>query len=72
MLNINGCNILNQNHAFTWAGSTTDNFPVGDVECGCGAFIMKAHTGKIVQSDYLQRLTALAIDDGAQALPVGL
>jgi len=45
---------MTNNHAFTWAGSTTDEYPVADVECGCGNFVAKANTGNIVASEYLK------------------
>ena len=56
MLIINGCNLITNTHAFTWAGSTTDDNPVADVQCGCGNFVTKANTGDIVPSEYLKAL----------------
>lgn len=60
MWQINGCHLLTNNHSFVWAGSTTDDNPVADVQCGCGAFIMKANTGDVVPGEYLEGQIRLA------------
>jgi hypothetical protein len=56
MWQINGCDVLNNKHVFQWSGSTTDPAPIGDVNCNCGAFIMKAHTGEVVPSEEICRI----------------
>jgi len=51
---LNGCNPINQSHAFNWTGSSSNPHPWVDVECGCGSFVMEAGTSKIVPSKTLK------------------
>ena len=64
---VNGCNILKQEHAFNWSGSVTQEAPYANVTCGCGAFVMRAGSGRIVPSEELDRTMryahALGADD---------
>ena len=65
---LNGCNLLTNTHAFNWAGSTSSPMPPRDVECGCGAFILQAHTGEMKPSKYLAQqieIVAALADLGA-------